>query len=191
MASSADDLACTRNEDGAYCLAFTGALPAGAAASPPASSPLVPLPTATSAAAFSAAGASDPDPAVRCAYWARMGCCAPLVTSLGLRAASSVTTALGFAGEGYARGIGGAPSPASATPRGAAATAAAVAAALEELNDECWRIARVNVSRSVCGGADSYLNSAIYAPPPHVCVPYLRVLASSCLHAFFVGCIDA
>jgi hypothetical protein len=194
IASSADDLACTRNAGGAYCLAFTGALPGGAAGgvtragapSPSGGSSAAAAAYAASAGA-AAGGANDPDPAIRCAYWARMGCCAPLVASLGLRAAAAVTTNLGFDdswdGEGewatqeaalasalLGGGGGGATAPPPAAfaraQAGGAATATAVRAALEELNERCWRLAALNVSLTPCGGADAYLDAAAYAAPP-------------------------
>jgi hypothetical protein len=191
IASSADDLACTRNAAGAYCLAFTGALPGGAAGGVARSG--APAPSGAASAATSAAlsaasaagGANDPDPAIRCAYWARMGCCAPLVASLGLRAAAAVTTSLGFderwdgewstqeaalASALLGGGGGGATAPPPAAfaraQAGGAATATAVRAALAELNDRCWRLAALNVSLTPCGGADSYLDAAAYAAPP-------------------------
>jgi hypothetical protein len=172
VAAGADDLACTRNAAGDFCLSFTDALPASSPAASPASLGAALLAPAAAPAA-SGAAATDGDPATRCAAWANMGCCAPLVASLGLRAASALTAAVGFADAV-------APAPAGAPPPGAAADAAAARALLGQLSAQCSRAlggAAPNISQTPCGAADAYLNAAQYDKPSTVCVaPHLFLL---------------
>ena len=170
VAAGADDLACARNAAGDFCLTFTDALPAqpAASASSSASTSLgaALLAPAAAPAAASGAGAMDANPATRCAAWAQMGCCAPLVASLGLRAASALTSAVG-----YADAV--APAPAGAPPPGAAADAAAARALIGQLNAQCSRAlgaAAPNISAAPCGAADAYLDATRYDVPPTVCV---------------------
>ena len=169
VAAGADDLACARNVAGDFCLSFTDALPAQPAASTSSASASLGtalLAPAAAPAAASGAGAMDADPATRCAAWSQMGCCAPLVASLGLRAASALTAAVG-----YADAV--APAPAGAPPPGAAADAAAARALIGQLNAQCSRAlgaAAPNISAAPCGAADAYLDATRYDAPPTVCV---------------------
>ena len=166
VAAGADDLACARNAAGDVCLSFTDALPAQPSASASPSLGAALLAPAAAPAAASGAGAMDANPATRCAAWAQMGCCAPLVASLGLRAASALTAAVG-----YADAV--APAPAGAPPPGAAADAAAARALIGQLNAQCGRAlgaAAPNISVAPCGAADAYLDAARYDPPATVCV---------------------
>ena len=170
VAAGADDLACTRNAAGDFCLSFTDALPASSPASPASLGAALLAPAAAPAA--SGAAAMGGDPATRCAAWANMGCCAPLVASLGLRAASALTSAMGFADAV-------APAPAGAPPPGAAADAAAARAMLAQLSAQCSRAlggAAPNISQTPCGAADAYLNAAQYDKPSTVCVALHRWL---------------
>jgi hypothetical protein len=165
VAAGADDLACARNAAGDFCLSFTDALPASPPSASSASASLGAALLAPAAApAASGAAATDADPATRCAAWARMGCCAPLVASLGLRAASALTAAVGFADAV-------APAPAGAPPPGAAVDAAAARAMLAQLNAQCGRAlgaAAPNISTAPCGKADAYLDAAQYDKQPVV-----------------------
>ena len=166
VAAGADDLACARNAAGDFCLSFTDALPAQPSASASPSLGAALLAPAAAPAAASGAGAMDANPATRCAAWAQMGCCAPLVASLGLRAASALTAAVG-----YADAV--APAPAGAPPPGAAADAAAACALIGQLNAQCGRAlgaAAPNISVAPCGAADAYLDAARYDPPATVSV---------------------
>jgi hypothetical protein len=88
------------------------------------------------------------------------------VASLGLRAASALTAAVG-----YADAV--APAPAGAPPPGAAADAAAARALIGQLNAQCGRalgVAAPNISAAPCGAADAYLDATRYDPPATVCV---------------------
>ena len=138
--AAVDDLACTRNDAGHYCLLFTEALNAMMAEDQ--------LQQRQAAVAAAAAG-RDMDRNMtdalaaeqakrRCAFYEEMGCCAPMVVGVGYRAATAVQEVMGV----------------KLSTRAAAYTTADI---IRQIQAECEQVTGGVISSEPCSASDAHM----------------------------------
>lgn len=139
--SAVDELACTRNEAGHFCLLFTDALNEMMAAEQTQQQQAA---QAAKAAGGRNANTENADTLAaeqakrRCAFYEEMGCCAPMVVGVGYRAATAVEDVMGV----------------KLSSQAAALTTADI---IRQIQAECANITGGVVASEPCGASDAHM----------------------------------